>query len=414
MKHVFLTTTFAICLFALTVINVCAQDKLHKTYPLNPNGTVSVHNISGYIRITGWNENRVQVDAVKRGNQDDFSQVEIRVTDSPDRLEINTIYPRGFGRGRNQVEVNYELKVPRSAILNPITSTSGNITIFDAGARVAARTTSGDITLRGISGDASISSTSGNISAERMGGILTVSSTSGDLRISDVAARVSAHATSGNLTALDLHDDISAIATSGDIRIEKVRGRASAQANSGKVWVREVGGDANLQCISDTVSAENIKGRLTVSAVSADVSVRNVQEGVRVNSVSGTIIITNTKGLIEARTTSGDIGVREVESRDVQLNTHSGTISYDGSIFDNGRYTFESFSGAVLVLIPTNASFTVTASTFNGSIETDFPLTIPPGTTQTNRPKRLQGTHGTGEAQIKANGFSADIKLKKK
>ena len=378
MKHLFLTTSLAICLLALAGTNICAQDELHKTYPLTPNGTVSVTNVSGSIRITSWNENRVQVDAVKRGDRNDFSQVEIHVSDSAERLEITTIYPRNSGRGRNQVEVNYDLKVPRGAVLSPITSTSGNITITEAGSRIVARATSGAVTVRDSRGETNVSSTS------------------------------------GELTITNIGNNVTANVTSGAMHIEKVTGRVNAQGISGRVAVKDVDGDATVQGISDSVLAENIKGRLTVNAVSADVTVRNVQEGARVNSVSGTITITNTKGLIEARTTSGDINVREVESREIQLNTHSGMINYSGTIFDDGRYNFESFNGNILLQLPASANFALTVTTFNGSLETDFPITIPPGMTRTNRPRRLQGTYGKGNvAEIKISGFNANIKLKK-
>lgn len=411
MKHVFLTV---ICLLALSATRVSAQDELHKTYLLTPNGTVSITNVSGYIRITSWNENRVQVDTVKRGDQNDFSLVEIRVTDSPNRLEINTIYPRNFWRGRNHVEVNYDVKVPRGAMLDPITSTSGNIFITEAGSRVVARSTSGDISVRGISGDTSVTSTSGSVSAERVAGTLTITSTSGDIRINDVEAKVAARTTSGDLTASNIRNDTTAQSTSGDVRISQIGGRLIAQATSGSLSAKDVNGDANLQSISDSVTAENIKGRLTVTTVSADVRVQNVQQGVRVNAVSGTISLKNTKGLIEAKNTSGDILVQDAESREVLLNTHSGSINYKGSIFDDGRYSFESFNGNVIILIPASANFTLNASTYNGSIETDFPISVPPGMLQTNRPHRLQGSHGSSNgAQIKANGFSASIKLKK-
>lgn len=414
MKHLFLTTTLVICLLAFAATSSFAQDELHKSYPLAPNGTVSLTNLSGTIRITGWNENRVQVDAVKRGNQEEFSQVEIRVTESPDRLEITTIYPRNNWRGRNQVEVVYDLKVPRGAVLTPIASTSGDITITEAGSRVVARSTSGNVTVRGIRGATTINSTSGDVSAEQMGGTLNISSTSGNVHLKDVEAKVISHTTSGDLTAINVRDDLSATATSGEIQIEKVAGRLSAQTMSGKLSVKDISGDATLQGISDAVTADNIRGRLTVNSVSADVIIRNVQEGARVNSVSGTITITQTKGLIEAKTTSGDINVREVESREVQLNTHSGQINYAGSFFDDGRYGFESFNGNIILLIPSNSNFALNVNTFNGQIETDFPITLPPGMTQTNRPRRLQGTYGKGNgAEIKIGGFNASIKLKK-
>ena len=414
MNRYLLTSSITIALLILAATAVTAQDEVHKSYPLTANGTVSVTNVSGFIRITGWSENRVQVDAVKRGNKDDFALVEIRVTDSPERLQIETITPRmNWGRNR-QVWVEYELKVPRGAILNSISTTSGDISILDAGARVTARSTSGNITVRGTSGDTNLHTTSGDVTADRTNGALTINCTSGTVRVREVSARLSVHTTSGDVTATDLRDDATITATSGAIRVEKAGGRINARAMSGTVSVREVSGDVMLESLSDSVLAENIKGRVTAVAVSADVSVRNVQEGARINAVSGTITITETKGLIEARTTSGSVIVRDVDSREVQLGSHSGDVTFNGTIYDDGRYNFESFNGSVLLTIPSNANFTLIATTFNGSIETDFPITIPPGTTQTSRPKRLQGTHGNGGAQIKLNGFSADIKLKKR
>ncbi len=378
MKRFLRTSSIAIALLILAATSLRAQDEWHKTYPLNPTGTVSVTNLSGYIRITSWNENRVQVDAVKRGNKEDFSLVELRVTDSPERLQIETIYPRSNWRGNRRAWVEYDLKVPRGAILNSITTISGDITIIEAGARVTARSTSGNVSVRGTSGDTSVNTTSGNISAEQTNGALTLNS------------------------------------ISGEIRVEQASGRVNARAVSGTVAVKDVGGDVTLESISDSVKAENIKGRATVIAVSADVTLRNVQEGARISAVSGTITVTNTKGLIEAKTTSGDVIVRDADSHEIQLGSHSGNVNYSGAMYDDGRYSFESFNGGVTITIPANTNFTLTATTFNGSIETDFPITLPPGATQTSRPKRLQGAHGNGGAQLKINGFSADIKLKKK
>ncbi|MBL8206958.1 MAG: DUF4097 family beta strand repeat protein [Blastocatellia bacterium] len=414
MKRFLLTSSIVITLSILAGTSLRAQDDLHQSYPLNANGTVSVTNISGSIRITGWNENRVQVEAVKRGNKDEFSLVEIRVSNSPERLQIETIYPRSSWRQNRNVWVEYELKVPQGAILNPIATTSGNITITEAGGRVIARSTSGNVTVERTSGETNLNTTSGDITAERTSGTLTINSTSGNVHVKEVKSKLSIHTTSGDVLATDLRDDASMTVTSGEIRVETASGRVHARAMSGEVRVKDIGGDAMLESISDAVIAENVKGRVTITAVSADVMVRNAQEGARINSVSGTITVTQTKGLIEAKTTSGDVIVQDVDSHEIQLGTHSGSISYNGLIYDDGRYSFDSFNGSVAITIPANSNFSLLATTFNGNLETDFSITIPPGTTQTNRPKRLQGTHGNGGAQLKINGFSADIKLKKK
>ena len=369
-----------------------AQDEVHQSYDLNPSATISVANHSGFIHLTGWNENRVQLDAVKRGAQEDFPTVEIKVMHSLDKLEINTIYPLRSWKNSRHVEVEYELKVPRIAILNAITTTSGDITITDAGSRTIVR------------------STSGNISAAHIGGTLTINSTSGELRISDVTSRLSAQATSGNITALDLHDDVAVNAMSGDVRLEKIGGRVNARAISGKLIVRDAGGDATLESISDSILAENIKGRVTVTAVSAKATIRNVQEGACAGSVSGSILITNVKGLIEAKSTNGDLSLRNVDSHEVHLNSHSGSVNYQGAIYDDGRYSFESFNGSVTIYIPTNSNFSVSAKSFSGEISNDFDLKST-GT----RPTRLQGSHGKESgANITIVSFSSEVNLRRK
>lgn len=369
-----------------------AQDEVHQSYDLNPSATISVANHSGFIHLTGWNENRVQLDAVKRGAQEDFPTVEIKVMHSLDKLEINTIYPLRSWKNSRHVEVEYELKVPRIAILNAITTTSGDITITDAGSRTIVR------------------STSGNISAAHIGGTLTINSTSGELRISDVTSRLSAQARSGNITALDLHDDVAVNAMSGDVRLEKIGGRINARAISGKLIVRDAGGDATLESISDSILAENIKGRVTVTAVSANATIRNVQEGARAGSVSGSILITNVKGLIEAKSTNGDLSLRDVDSHEVHLNSHSGSVNYQGAIYDDGRYSFESFNGSVTIYIPTNSNFSVSAKSFSGEISNDFDLKST-GT----RPTRLQGSHGKESgANITIVSFSSEVNLRRK
>src|SRR5262245_1530824 len=162
----------------------------HETYDLAPGGVVSVTNTSGYIRVTSWGEDRVKVDAVKRGRRDeDLGQVEIQVTPRSGRIDIRTTYLRNDD---SRISVDYDLKVPRGAVLNALTTTNGEITVNDTAARVTASSTSGAITVREVAGDAVLSSTNGQITAGRIGGSLSVTSTNGNLAISEVASTLNA------------------------------------------------------------------------------------------------------------------------------------------------------------------------------------------------------------------------------
>jgi hypothetical protein len=388
------------------------EREFHQTFELNPDGTVSLINSSGYIRVTSWNEkNRVQVDAVKqtrREREEDWSQVEIRVTSRPDRLEITTIYPRGRS---NNTSVNYDLKVPRSAVLNSINSTSGDVTISGPVARVVARSTSGNVTATDVGGDANLSSTSGNARAERIGGGLSIGSTSGNVTVNEVGSRLNARSTSGNIRISQARDDAIATCSSGSIKMERIGARAVANTTSGWINITGVSGDVEAHAHSDGVTVEDVRGRVIASSLSGNVSVRKVDEGVRAVSTSANVEIASAKGRLEAETISGSITLRDVDSHDLRLKSLSSSVQYQGKLYADGRYEFNSFSGNVIVTIPADSEFNLTAQTFSGSINTEFPLQITTGKLSARGP--IQGVVGKGGAQVKAESFSGNVHIKK-
>lgn len=390
-----------------------SRAELHETYSLNPGGTVSVSNVSGTIRVTGWGESKVQVDALKRRHRgrDDLSQVEIQISAAADRLEIRTIYPRNRGRGFD-ISVDYTLKVPRTALLNSLTSVSGDVIVSDVSARAIARNVSGSITVRSV-GETSATSISGNVTATEVRGALTARSTSGDLEIGEVMSTVNGTTTSGSIRAVGIGDAAALTTTSGKVWGERIGGRVTARSMSGSVFIRDASGDVEAGSVSDNVTLEKIKGRATVSSISGNIITRAVQEGVRARTVSGSIEITGARGSISAESTSGEIRLQNMESDDVRARSHSGTVRFQGGVTENGRYDFDSFSGEIVVILPASANFELTARTSSGEIETDFPVQVGPGTDLSSARRRIQATHGRGGAKLTLTGFSASIRLKK-
>jgi hypothetical protein len=397
---------------ALIVVGQTAGQgrELHQTYDLAVNGTVSVSNVSGYIRVTTWNENKVKVDAVKHGRRDeDVNLVEIQVTATPDRVEIRTIYPRGRS---NSVSVDYDLKVPRTAGLSSLNSTSGDITVIGPVARVIARSTSGNVGARDVAETASLASTSGNVNAEKINGELRASSTSGNVNINEVASRLYAQSTSGSVTAVQIRDDATVSVTSGTVRLDRVGGRAVARSMTGWVVVNEVGGDVQAESTSDNVTVTNVRGRVTASAISGNIIIRNVNEGVRAGAVSGKIEITDTKGRIEANTTSDAIILNNIDSQDILAKSTSGSVRFVGKLHENGHYEFESFSSDVVLILPPDSNFTLTTKSHSGSVNTEFPLQLGQIRAVTSR-GNLIGTVGKGGAAVRAATFSGNVFIKK-
>ena len=402
-------------LLSRTVAPVAAQAtpqarELHETYDLAPGGTIAISNISGYIRITSWNENRVKVDAIKRGRQDeDLTQLEMQVAAQPNRLELRTISPR---RASN-VWVDYDVKVPRTAALNSITSISGEISVTDAVARLTARSNSGSITVREVVGDAFLTTTSGNVKIDRVGGALTINTMSGALTIGEVGSTLNARTTSSNIGVAGVRDDVTAHSISGNIELQRIGGRAAARTHSGSVVINDVGGDVSADTASNNLTMTNVRGRVTATTLSGNVTVRQVNEGVRVTGVSGVVQVSDARGRIEITTTSNPITLTNIDSRDVIARSHSGDVRFAGRLHDDGRYELVSFSSQVLLLVPPDSNFNLTATSHSGSINTEFPLRISPGSSYGGGAGSVSGTVGKGGAQVRAASFSGSVIIKK-
>jgi DUF4097 and DUF4098 domain-containing protein YvlB len=397
---------------------VRAQESgLHQTYNLTPGGIVSVNNLNGYIRVTTWDENRVRVDAVKQGaRSEELALVQIDVNAQPGAIYIKTIYPGDpnpdrRGRG-NSILVNYDLKVPRTALLSSLTSLNGEITVTGPVAQVTARSTNGDVTVRDITGVANLSTTNGRITAARIGGALVANSANGEISIDTAETTVQARAINGNLRAVNIRGDSVFNTSSGNIRLERTSGRVISRALNGNVTVIDAAGDVTADSPSSVVTVENARGRVTATTLSGQIIIRGASEGVRATLISGEISLANIRGRIEIRSTSANIQLRNLDSREVQVNNASGNIYFEGKLYQDGRYSFESFSGEITVLIPADSGFNLTARTHSGSINTEFPVQLAPGSSL-GGVRNLRGVVGNGGPEIITVGFSGSIFLKK-
>jgi DUF4097 and DUF4098 domain-containing protein YvlB len=133
-----------------------------------------------------------------------------------------------------------------------------------------------------------------------------------------------------------------------------------------------------------------------------------------VNSLSGDIDLTGIRGDVDATGVSSDIEMRNVTSRYVRAKTTSGDITLDGTVDNTGRYELGSHSGSVYLVVPQNTGALLTVSTYNGTIESDFPITLKPGDHGISQTRRYSFEIGKGDARISAESFSGDITIRSK
>lgn len=181
--------------------------------------------------------------------------------------------------------------------------------------------------------------------------------------------------------------EISGVET--ELSVEGCKCTVHAETVRGDVTVR--GGEGN-------VSVQSVEGSVTVTDVNGRVEASSVNESVTVERVTGDLAV---------QTVNGDLTLVGIRSASVEASTVNGDITYDGTIQNGGRYELSTHQGDMEVTMPENANATVSVNTFNGSFESDYPVTL----TGKNQRRKFSFTIGNGSARVDLESFGGDIRL---
>ena len=174
-----------------------------------------------------------------------------------------------------------------------------------------------------------------------------------------------------------------------DLSIEGCKCAVHGETVRGEVTVK--GGEGN-------VSVQSVEGSVTVTDVNGRVEAQSVNESVTVERVTGDLAV---------QTVNGDVTLAAIKSGSVDASTVNGDITYDGTIQNGGRYELSTHQGDMTVTMPENANATVSVNTFNGTFESDYPVTL----TGKNQRRKFSFTIGNGSARVDLESFGGDIRL---
>jgi DUF4097 and DUF4098 domain-containing protein YvlB len=135
-----------------------------------------------------------------------------------------------------------------------------------------------------------------------------------------------------------------------------------------------------------------------------------VPDGVRLEArtVNGEIVARGLGAEAEAYTVNGSI---TVETRSwASASTVNGSITARLGRTDwRGENAFETVNGGITLDLPSGTSLEVDASTVNGSMSTDFPLTI----RGKWGPRRMSGTIGEGGRTLSLSTVNGSLQLRR-
>jgi DUF4097 and DUF4098 domain-containing protein YvlB len=257
-----LVAFFALFLMGFTPADQ-SQEPFAKTLPLSSQGTFSLKNVNGNVRVGTWKEQKVEIKALKKTNKaaENLQKVKIEVAATADSVSVDTVYPKHENTG---VSVDYDIKVPEGVNLSEVSSVNGGVNITGPFGRVSAGTTNGEVSLENASGDLRLETTNGNVKAINVSGPLSAHTTNGSitLEFTKLEAAVEAETTNGGITlrlagAADINAFLEAETVNGSISfdfpvtlqsMEKARHHLRGQIGSGgpRISLQTVNGSVRL------------------------------------------------------------------------------------------------------------------------------------------------------------------------
>jgi DUF4097 and DUF4098 domain-containing protein YvlB len=254
-------------------------------------------------------------------------------------------------------------------------------------------------------------------------GTVTVSATNGDVIVTGVAGnqihvRASSDGANLRLDASPLRVMLEATGRRSDhdshLEISVPYGtRIIARTQSGDIGVHGTRGEVEVHAQSGDIGVDDVVNRLDINTLSGDITVRNVAGDAVIATTSGSVKASEIRGNADVGTVSGDIDLRGVTAKVVRAKTTSGDVTFDGLIDPAGRYELVAHSGDVNLHIQREASAQLTVSTWNGGIDSQFPITLRPGEhgIGSSNSKKFTFEIGGGAARITAETFSGDVTI---
>ena len=206
MKRSITVIALAAAMVAMLPGLASAQD-FHKAYAIPAGGQISVKNVSGDIKVTGYSGgNTVLVDAYRVGRDRDLVQIEDSSTG--DRVELHVHYPQSCNC---DASVNFEVRVPANVdyTFDGIGSVSGGVELYGVQGNIRAESVSGGVVLTDVGGTIKASSVSGNVDAQ-----ITRIDSPGELRFSSVSGSVAV------IAPVMLNADIDMSSVSGSLQTD--------------------------------------------------------------------------------------------------------------------------------------------------------------------------------------------------
>ena len=173
------------------------QTDFHYSYTMQANGRVNLDNFNGSVEITGWDQDKVEINGTKYAvTQELRDDLKIDVRHAPDSIEIRTIKPSGR---TGSMGARYRISVPRKAMLDRITSSNGAIRVRDVASAAHLKSSNGSIRVENVASGVEARTSNSSIELDSVQGAVVMKTSNGRIRAENIAGPCDAETSNSSI-----------------------------------------------------------------------------------------------------------------------------------------------------------------------------------------------------------------------
>lgn len=135
---------------------------------------------------------------------------------------------------RDRMEVSFRLQVPKETS-NDLRTSDGNISLNGLTGDQKCRTSDGNLDINGVTGVLTASTSDGNVSVRKVAGDVEVKSSDGDIHLDDIKGDTQASTSDGNISVTRVSGNIALKTSDGNITFQDLSGSLTATTSDGNV-----------------------------------------------------------------------------------------------------------------------------------------------------------------------------------
>lgn len=237
-------------------------------------------------------------------------------------------------------------------------------------------------------------------------------------------ASVQITAAHGDVNVNQRDADVKISTTHGDIQVSQIKGNVDITSHKGDIQISQVTGDAHLDGKADDVTLSDVSGVAILDGeFFGDTKLSHIGKSVKFHSTrtdmelgkldgeldmdSGDLHATSVAGPFQVHTRAKDIRLEDVSGPITIENSHGEIDIHPVSPF--GDVNVSNHQGAIHIVLPESAGFTVDARSSRGELESDFSLNV----TKTGEDHVAAGNIGKGGNRLQLTTDHGTIEIRK-